>query len=81
MGCNCKRAAELVDDYGVPTEETVLEKVSRGLFKLIIFLIMVVLGIVVCPVIILIAIYKMTFGKGGIRIPHKVFEMVKKADG
>ena len=49
----------------------------RMLYKCIMFIIVVVLSIIVSPIVILIAIYQITFGKGGIKIPHKIFEMSK----
>ena len=75
MGCNCKRAATLEEDYGVPMEENGFEKVVRFLHKCLMFIVVILLGIIVTPVVILVAIYKITFGKGGIKIPHKFFEM------
>lgn len=77
MACNCKRAVQIENDYGVPTEETLIEKVLRGLYKCIVFIVIVALSIIACPIVIILVIYKMTFGSGGIRIPHKVFEMAR----
>jgi hypothetical protein len=77
MGCNCKRAVTLEEDYGAPMEENWFGKMIRMLYKCIMFIIVVVLSIIVSPIVILIAIYQITFGKGGIKIPHKIFEMSK----
>ena len=78
MGCNCKRAATLEEDYGAPMEENIFEKVVRGMYKCLVFIIIVCLGIIVSPIVILMVIYKITFGGGGIKIPHKIFEMAGK---
>ena len=78
MGCNCKRAATLEEDYGLPTEESGFEKVVRIIYKILIFILIICLVIVVSPVVMVIAVYQIIFGKGGIRLPHKIFEFAGK---
>ena len=77
MGCNCKRAVTLEEDYGAPMEENLAQKAVRMLYKCLMFIIVVALSVVVSPVVMLVAIWKITFGGGGIKIPHRIFEMAK----
>ena len=40
MSCNCKRKIELEEKYGTEEEETIIEKITRILFKIGLFLIL-----------------------------------------
>lgn len=64
MACNCKQRNEIVEKYGTPEEESILGIVYRNLLKVILFLIALVLGIILVPVIFVVAVYKMIFTTG-----------------
>jgi hypothetical protein len=64
MACNCKQRNEIVEKYGTPEEETILGIVYRNLLKVILFLIALVLGIILVPVIFVVVVYKMIFTTG-----------------
>lgn len=64
MACNCKQRNEIVEKYGTPEEETVLGIVYRNLLKVILFLIALVVGIILVPVIFVVVVYKMIFTTG-----------------
>jgi hypothetical protein len=64
MACNCKQRNEIVEKYGTPEEETILGIVYRNLLKVILFLIALVVGIILVPVIFVVVVYKMIFTTG-----------------
>lgn len=64
MACNCKQRNEIVEKYGTPEEESILGIVYRNLLKVILFLIALVLGIILVPVIFVVVVYKMIFTTG-----------------
>ena len=64
MACNCKQRNEIVEKYGTPEEESILGMVYRNLLKVILFLIALVLGIILVPVIFVVVVYKMIFTTG-----------------
>lgn len=64
MACNCKQRNEIVEKYGTPEEESILEIVYRNLLKVVLFLIALVLGIILVPVIFVVVVYKMIFKTG-----------------
>ena len=64
MGCNCKQRNAVIEKYGEPEEESVLEKASRSFLKLILFVVALILGVVITPIILFTAIYKIMFAKG-----------------
>lgn len=64
MPCNCKQRNEIVEKYGTPEEETILGMFFRNFMKVILFMIILVLGVVLVPVIFVVAIYKMLFTTG-----------------
>lgn len=78
MGCNCKRGVELEEKYGENVEETPIEKGLRLLYKVAVFALVLVLGIVVSPIAIIYVLYRMVFGDGGVKIPRKIMEMASK---
>jgi hypothetical protein len=61
MACNCKKTNEFQDKYGKPEEESAFQKSQRYIYKIMIFAVAVLLAIVVTPVIVMTAIYKMIF--------------------
>jgi lipopolysaccharide/colanic/teichoic acid biosynthesis glycosyltransferase len=61
MACNCKKKIEIEDKYGVPQEETTLEKGFRLSYRVMIFTFAILITMVVAPTIIIIALYKMIF--------------------
>ena len=64
MACNCKQRNEIVEKYGTPEEESILGIVYRNLLKAVLFLIALVLGIILVPVIFVVVVYKMIFTTG-----------------
>ncbi len=64
MGCNCKQRNAIIDTYGTPEDETILEKVSRNLLRVVLFIIAILVGVIVTPIIMLVAVYKIFFTKG-----------------
>lgn len=64
MACNCKQRNEIIEKYGAPEEESILGIVYRNLLKVILFLIALVLGIILVPVIFVVTVYKMIFTTG-----------------
>ena len=61
MACNCKKVNDLQDKYGVPSEESAFGKSQRYIYKIMIFALAILMMIVVTPVIVVTAIYKMVF--------------------
>lgn len=64
MACNCKQRNEIIEKYGTPEEENGFSVLYRNFLKVILFLITLVLGAVLVPVIFVVAIYKMLFTRG-----------------
>lgn len=64
MACNCKQRNEIVEKYGTPEEESILGIAYRNLLKVVLFLIALVLGIILVPVIFVVVVYKMIFTTG-----------------
>jgi hypothetical protein len=77
MGCNCKKANNLLDKYGVEQEESILSKVNRTAWKLIVILIGFVLGIVLVPIVVVMAIYYQVFLGKPIKMPKWVVKYIK----
>ena len=50
MSCNCKRKIELEEKYGTEEEETIIEKITRILFKIGLFLILFMSLAVIVPI-------------------------------
>lgn len=50
MSCNCKRKIELEEKYGTEEEETIIEKITRILFKIGLFLILFMSLSVIVPI-------------------------------
>lgn len=63
MGCNCKKSVELEKKYGVNEEENLITKITRWLFKMVVFIIAMFLAVLVTPIMILVVLYKMFFAK------------------
>lgn len=61
MACNCKRANEISEKYGEQLEDNIFTKIVRFFWKIIFFIIGVSLGLILSPIIVVIAIYKMFF--------------------
>lgn len=64
MACNCKKRNEIEEKYGVREEESFFGKCYRQLWKIIIFVVAIGLGIIITPIMIFIVIYKLFFGNG-----------------
>ena len=61
MACNCKKTNEFQDKYGKPEEESAFDKSQRYIYKIMIFAVAILIAIVVTPVIVMTAVYKMIF--------------------
>lgn len=61
MACNCKKTNEFQDKYGELEEENAFNKSQRYIYKIMVFALAILMAIVVTPVIVVTAIYKMIF--------------------
>ena len=78
MACNCKKKAEIEEKYGVEEEETLLGKIYRQIWKLIIVVIVVLLAVVISPIMMILVVYNIFFGKGKpITLPKKLRKYLK----
>ena len=78
MACNCKNALKIEGKYGTEVKETGLQKTYRTLWRLFIFAIGLILGIVLVPVIISILTYNQFFRGGkGITIPKMLSKYLR----
>jgi hypothetical protein len=78
MACNCKKANELQDKYGIPQEESLLKKTYIILFKIFVMLLGLVLGIVVVPIVICALIYNQIFRAGKpLKLPRWLSKFLK----
>jgi len=64
MACSCKKKVEIEDKYGVPANETILEKCFRYTYRCMLFAIAILIALVVTPTLVFIALYKMIFKNG-----------------
>lgn len=69
MACNCKRAKEFQEKYGVPEKEGILDIVGRNIFKAFFFVVAVLIAIVAVPYVVGYAIYSIFFGDNKITLP------------
>lgn len=61
MSCNCKRKIELEEKYGTEEEETIIEKITRILFKIGLFLILFMSLVVIVPIFLIKIFYMIIF--------------------
>ena len=61
MSCNCKRKIELEEKYGTEEEETIIEKITRILFKIGLFLILFMSLTVIVPIFLIKIFYMIIF--------------------
>lgn len=61
MACNCKKKMVLEEKYGTKEEESLLWKLNRYIWRVIMFVIMIALAFIIVPVMIFLVIYKMVF--------------------
>lgn len=61
MSCNCKRKIELEEKYGTEEEETIIEKITRILFKIGLFLILLMSLVVIVPIFLIKIFYMIIF--------------------
>lgn len=69
MACNCKNTRRFEEKNGVEEQETLLSKFNRYTLRLTLFLIAIVFSIVIIPILIFVAIYKICFGDSKIILP------------
>ena len=63
MGCNCKNVRTFEDKHGIEEEQSLLGKFNKKVIRMILFLIAIAFTVVLTPIIIVVAIYKMCFGR------------------
>ena len=61
MSCNCKRKIELEEKYGTEEEETIIEKITRILFKIGLFLLLLTSLAVIVPIFLIKIFYMIIF--------------------
>ena len=61
MSCNCKRKIELEEKYGTEEEETIIEKITRILFKIGLFLILFMSLAFIVPIFLIKIFYMIIF--------------------
>lgn len=61
MGCNCKRAMALENEYGTKEKETIFGKIWRYILRGIAFIMVIMMSIVIIPILILAIIYQIIF--------------------
>ena len=71
MSCNCKRAREIEEEYGEEQKENFFWRTYRFLWRIIFSLIFVILGIIITPIIILMVLYNIVFGRENILVLPK----------
>ena len=82
MSCSCKKVKKLEDKYGVKQKETLLDKSVRISLKIGIFLITVIMGLVLVPIILVVGLFKTFFMKNKrITIPKFLTKYKKSIDG
>ena len=69
MGCNCKRKIDLEKKFGVKQEENFLVKTTRYVFKILFFVIGLILAIIAIPYLIISSVFSIFFGKNRIALP------------
>ncbi len=69
MSCDCKRAKNFEEKYGIKQEESILTKVFRKCFMIFFFIVAVLLAIVIVPYLIFYSIYAIFFGDNKITLP------------
>ena len=78
MACNCKKANELQDAYGIPQEESMMKKAYMLLFKIFVMLLGLVFGVVIVPVVICALIYNQIFRAGKpLKLPRWLSKFLK----
>jgi lipopolysaccharide/colanic/teichoic acid biosynthesis glycosyltransferase len=63
MACNCKRVQSFEEKHGVKEYESFLAKYNRLFFRCLFFLIAILATVVIAPIVIVVAIFKMFFGE------------------
>lgn len=63
MACNCKKKRVLEDTYGTPEDENIFQKLNRYIWRVIMFLLLLVLSCILVPVLIFSIVYQMVFKK------------------
>lgn len=71
MPCNCKKINQINETYGEPVEENYLSKFIRYCWKAIFFILTIILGIIITPIIVVVAIYKIIFKNSSLIILPK----------
>lgn len=61
MGCNCKKINKVTEKYGMDEEKSLLYKVAVSLYRIVLFLFALVMAVVITPVIVVVAMYKICF--------------------
>jgi hypothetical protein len=81
MGCNCKKARSYEEANGYKEEESILGKYTRQMIKIGIFALTILLAVIITPIIILVAIYKIFFGDRNIPLPKFMGKYMEMYNG
>lgn len=63
MACNCKKKMVLEDKHGIKEEETLLGKINRYIWKVVIFVLLIGMACVLIPVMLFLIVYQIVFKK------------------
>ncbi len=79
MACNCKNKIRMEERYGTKVDDGAVSRTLNFLLKVFVFLIVILMGVVITPIVFIVAIYKIFFGKDkGIIIPKSILEAIKR---
>lgn len=78
MGCSCKNKIAMEEKYGTIVESGPIERFLNLLIRIFIFLIVVSLTIILVPIVLIVVIYNIFFGKNkGISVPKRILDTLK----
>ena len=78
MACNCKKKRDIEAKYGEPIEETWLDKAYKYAIRVLVFFILLCLSVILVPIIVVVAMYKLTFAKNPmITLPTFLGKLIK----
>ncbi len=83
MACNCKRKRKFEEVNGIPINDTILAKAKIFGLKVLTFVTLLCLSVILVPIIVIVAMYKMAFTKDPTIVIPRLFGKVindKKID-
>lgn len=82
MACNCKNISRFEDEHGTPAYESFLERMTRQLWKVLLFFIAVMMVVAVTPCVLLYVLFKMFWGRNrNVPVPAFIRKYLKKRNG